>query len=181
MISVDQKFFGISIARRNTRHVFVVGVWCVTLLCGWAFLHGAVSHRDRALGFWAIMALQLILQLPNFLGGLRPGGMVRPFLDAKPGLEQVQSLFGPRTPFGQDAPLDERETGERDRIHFLAYRIAAAIALMMGLILFVMSGYSFQLMCRVAPVFFFALTMILLGLPQTLILWTEPDMEAEQQ
>jgi heme/copper-type cytochrome/quinol oxidase subunit 4 len=180
MISVDQKFFGISIARRRTRRAFVIGIWCVTLLCGWAFLHSAVSHRDRALGFLAIMALQLVLQLPNFLGGLRPGGMVRPFLAAKPGLEQVQSLFGPRKPFGQDAPLDERETGERDRIHFLAYRIALVIALMMGLILFVIGGYSFQLMCRVAAVFFFALIVIMLGLPQSLILWTEPDMEEQQ-
>jgi fatty acid desaturase len=180
MISVDQKFFGISIARRRTRRVFVIGIWCAGVLCGLAFLHGAVSHRDRALGFWAIMALQLILQLPNFLGGFRSGGMVRPFLAAKPGPEQVQSLFGPRKPFGQDAPLDERETGERDRIHFLAYRIALAIALVMGLILFVLCGYSFQWISRLTLFFFFALIVILLGLPQTIILWTEPDMEEPQ-
>ena len=179
MISVDQKFFGISIARRRTRRVFVIGVWCATALCGWVFLQEAASHRDRGLGILAFLALQLILQLPNFLGGFRSGGMVRPFLDAKPDPEQVQSLFGPRKPFGQDAPLDERETGERDRIHFLAYRTALVIALMMFLILFVLSGTSFQWMNRLAPVFFFALTMILLGLPQSIILWTEPDMEPE--
>ena len=105
--------------------------------------------------------------------------MVKPFREVKPRPEQVQSLFGPRKPFGQDARLDERETGERDRIHFLAYRIALVLALMMGLILFLMSGYSFQWMNRLALVFFFALTMILLGLPQTIILWIEPDMEPE--
>jgi fatty acid desaturase len=125
------------------------------------------------------MALQLILQLRSLLGGYRRGGMVRPFLVAKPGPEQVQSLFVKRKPFGQDSPLDERETGERDRIHFLAYRIALAIALMMGLILFVICGYSFQWMCRLTLVFFFALIVILLGLPQTIILWTEPDVESE--
>jgi hypothetical protein len=34
-------------------------------------------------------------------------------------------------------------------------------------------------MCRLTLVFFFALIVILLGLPQTIILWTEPDMESE--
>jgi hypothetical protein len=180
MISVDQTFFGISIAHRRTRRVFVIGIWSLTFLCGWAFLHGIASHRDRAIGAGAFLALQLILQfLPYLLGGFWPGGMVRPFLAAKLRPEPVQSLFGPRTKFGQNAPLDERETGERDRIHFLAYRIALVITLMMTLILFLLSGYSFQWMSRVAPVFFFALTVILLGLPQTIILWTEPDMESE--
>jgi hypothetical protein len=179
MISVDEKFFGISIAQRRTRRAFVIGVGCATVLCGWVFLHEAASHRDRGLGLLALLALQLILQLPRFLGGFRSGGMVRPFLVVKPAPEQVQSLFGSHKEFGQDAPLDERETGERDRIHFLAYRIALKFALMMFLILFVLSDTSFQWMIRLAPVFFFALTMILLGLPQTIILWTEPDMEPE--
>jgi hypothetical protein len=179
MISVDQKFLGISIARRRTRRAFVIGIWCLTFLCGWAFLHGAASHRDRALGAGTFLALQLILQfLPYLLGGFLPGGMVKPFRTVKPRPEPVQSLFV-HTPFGQDAPLDERETGERDRIHFLAYRIALVIAFMMGFILFVICGYSFQWMCRVAAVFFFALIVILLGLPQTIILWTEPDVESE--
>jgi hypothetical protein len=180
MISVDQKFFGISIAQRRTRRAFVIGIWCATALCGWIFLHGVENLRDRSLGVLAILAMQMILQFfPWLLGGFRSGGMVKPFRAAKPDPKQVQSLFGPRKPFGQDAPLDERETGERDRIHFLAYRIALVIALMMFLILFVLSGTSFQWMNRLAPVFFFALTMILLGLPQSIILWTEPDMEPE--
>jgi hypothetical protein len=106
--------------------------------------------------------------------------MVKPFRATKPGREEVQSLFQSSARFGQDASLDERETGERDRIHFLAYRIACVLAMILALILFVLNDYEFAWMSRVAPVFLFALTIILLGLPQTLILWTEPDMEEPQ-
>jgi hypothetical protein len=79
-----------------------------------------------------------------------------------------------------DLELDERERQDRNRVHFVAYTMARWLAL--GLLV-VQLGASFAgtaWLMRIGNAAFFLLALVLWSLPQSLILWTEPDMEAPQ-
>jgi hypothetical protein len=92
----------------------------------------------------------------------------------------VQTLLHPAARFGAEAPLDERETGERDRMHFLAYTLTRWFALLL-LAIYGLVAINFPAALRqIGSIFLCLLTLSLWSLPQTLILWTEPDMEEAQ-
>jgi hypothetical protein len=175
-------YFGISMSPRRNRRTLVVVYWCVMAVFLYAFLGGwpEASHSRKALEFVVLFAIQAVMLLPQLLGGVRAGGVVKPFRKASLQAGDVQTLLHPTTRFGEDAPLDERETGERDRMHFLAYTLTRWFALLL-LAIYALIAANFPAALRqTGTIFLCLLTLSLWSLPQTLILWTEPDMEEAQ-
>jgi hypothetical protein len=184
MITTTNRLFGFSVARRGTRRFLVVLYWVAIAAFAIAFLLDQMRHTLDVFGI--IIAMQLLINLPSLLGGVRAGGAVKPYRGVRfaPLLDRddLQTVFsGARPVIGSatasDLALDERETRLRDRVHFIAY------TLMRWFTLAVFAGFALLAMLRPdwirqAGLFsFILLALVLWSLPQTLILWNEPDME----
>lgn len=187
MISASNKLFGQSVARRSRRRILVVVYWLAVAAFTGAFWVDQARHTLDIFGVF--IALQLLVNLSSVLGGVRAGGAVKPYRGVKwaPLLDRddLQTVFGAPRPIlagaaASDLALDERETRLRDRIHFVAYTlmrwITLAVFAAFALIIYLRPDWMHQ-----AGLFFFLLlATILWSLPQTLILWSEPDMEDPQ-
>lgn len=184
MITTTSKLFGFSVARRSTRRFLVVLYWLGIAAFAVAFLLDQMRHTLDVFGI--IIAMQIFINLPSLLGGVRAGGVIKPYRGVRfaPLLDrdEVQTVFGgPKSVIGSataaDLALDERETRLRDRVHFVAY------TLMRWLTLAIFAGFALLAMLRPdwtrqAALFgFILLGLVLWSLPQTLILWNEPDVE----
>ncbi|MGA2217162.1 MAG: hypothetical protein ABSG51_03700 [Terracidiphilus sp.] len=124
----------------------------------------------------------------NFFGGIGGfGGLLRPFISKPtlklpaPGVRLLRWGLRPAPQFNaKDCRNDERELHERDHAHYLAYRVLIA-----GLVVLWLTGILVLLSPRRMPanLVLFGLLMatltVALTLPQAILLWTEPDMEAE--
>jgi MFS family permease len=88
------------------------------------------------------------------LGGYGRGGLIKPFVTSR---------------------NDEREINRRDRMHFYAYRFVVAL-LLLG---YVLGGAPFNYP-QLSRALFLGGVVIGLTLPQALLLWMEPDVEAEE-
>jgi hypothetical protein len=89
----------------------------------------------------------------------------------------VEASLFPTRPGIDYGPLDERETDERDHVHYVAYTLARWLALFLFVLYGLLGAIHVPWFGHVGPFFFLLLTLVLWSLPQTLILWTEPDME----
>jgi hypothetical protein len=189
MIAESSPFPWFSTARRRTRRIVVAGYWIVAfvifVVCQWAELFR--SHHPS--GIQLLFPLEVIVFLPAILGGVRAGGMVKPFrgVHFAPMNERndTQTLFGPPRPLmgtmsASDAILDERERRQRDNVHFAAYSSARWLALILLAFQCAIGLASTAWMQRFGAAAFFLLALVLWSLPQTLILWNEPDMEKQQ-
>lgn len=178
---------GFHLARRRTRRWIVAAYWAYALFLAVALAAHQVHHQGlSALSVYWMFFLLLILT--PFLGGVRVGGLVKSFgkvrfvpLQERPEIQPL--LSPPKLVDGQlderDFRLDERETVSRDHCHFLAYTwirwgSLALLALYCGLGLWQPATLA---LC--GPIFLYLLTLTLWSLPQSLLLWSEPDMEAE--
>jgi len=189
MIAESSPFPWFSTARRRTRRLIVVAYWIVAL-CVFGIVQWKEVLRPGHLdGLGLLFPLQAIIFLPAILGGVRAGGMVKPFRGVhwapSQQHDETQTLFGPRRPVvnsmtAADLELDERDLRERDRMHFYAYTIARWLIL---LFLALQVGAVFlspDWLLRAGDAAFFLLALVIWSLPQSMILWTEPDMEQPQ-
>ena len=155
----------------------------IPLLCV-GFLHFYVNAHGSN-NFALQLPFQSIFWIVILLGGVRAGGWVKPFRTQRQGRSIVQPLFGKsltqRDLIAQELAIDEREITERDHIHFVAYSIAQIMVLVLFVSYSLMGSWKQELLLQAGPVFFFLLTLTLWTLPQTLIMWTEPDMETEAE
>lgn len=186
MIADSSPFPWFSTARRRTRRMVVAAYWLVALgtfgVCQWAEFFRLERHSGAGLLF----PLQVVVFLPAILGGVRAGGMVKPFNGVHwvplPDRDYTQTLFGPPRPLlgsmtASDLELDERERQDRNRVHFVAYTSARWMALVLLALQCVAGIASRTWMINFGAAAFFLLALILWSLPQTLILWNEPDVE----
>jgi hypothetical protein len=163
--------------------MLVIGYWCFVVFACFAFLLHQAHHGVEDMGL--LFMIQTFLFLPALLGGVRGGGLVKPFRGVHwvPMQEGggVQTLLRPANgpAILQDISLDERETHERDRVHFNAYTVARWFALLLFVIYGLLGAMHVAWFSRVGPFFLFLLTLTLWSLPQSIILWTEPDMEEQ--
>lgn len=191
MISTN-KMLGSSFARRSTRRWIVVAYWCVMALSSAAFTRDFARH---GFDFNCVVLVINVIICTGLLGGVRGGGPVRPFRGVRwipwatewkdygilaAVMPQSLTQMTDSEPSDVYTPLDERETHERDRVHFIAYTLVRWLALLLfavyGLFAFIWPA----VLSEISPLFFFVLTVTLWSLPQSLILWTEPDMEEPQ-
>ncbi|MDR3793668.1 MAG: hypothetical protein P4L03_09845 [Terracidiphilus sp.] len=185
MISESYRSLGFSIRRRRTRRVVVVVYWALLVGC-LVVLQWADTTKPSHNGFMHLLfPLQLLIFLPALLGGVRNGGMVKPFRGVHfvplQERDDTQTLFGKADAQFVGNDPDERETCERDRIHFLAYTAARWMVLILLVVLLavycLLGADSTVWTTRLGAGFFYLVALTLWSLPQSLILWTEPDME----
>jgi hypothetical protein len=182
MISAHSNLFGLSLARQRTRRWLVAAILggLIPLLC--VVFQNYVVNAHGSNGFALNLCFQSIFWIAALLGGVRAGGWVKPFRAQPQARDIVQPLFGKPQPtrgelIAQDLALDERESNQRDHIHFVAYTIAQTMVLLLFFLYGLLGLWKQELLRQTGPLFFFLLTVTLWSLPQALILWTEPDME----
>ena len=189
MIAESSPFPWFSTARRRTRRIVVAVYWLV--------FFGLFGRYEWKLAFLSshiraelmLLPMYLIVLLPGILGGVRLGGIVKPFGKVRwiPPLYETNgtlTLFKRPQKLGsfsaQDMTLDERDVNDRDRVHYFAYTASRWLALAL---LFAQIGAglaSSVWLQRIGAASFVLLAMVLWSLPQSIILWTESDVEEPQ-
>lgn len=173
----DQEFLGLKMERRHDRRVFVLG-FCA-FMCAFLFL-GLWWTRGLLFGNLAATVI-----LAGSLGGIRGGGPVKRFngrdTPADPTVTdaefpvQTLNLQNQLAPADGAVHLDERETTERDRAHFLAFRVLRWSAAPLCILLGTGAMLNPKVAMTYVPAFLWLLLITILSLPQLVLLWTEPD------
>lgn len=173
----------IPLAKRSTRRNLLVAFWIVvaaaTILTGLGADNRLHWFPDTSIGaaeglggglLVYMMTILAIGHVVDFEGkdprARTPFQLVNGFIDGA-------LLVGDSTP----ARIDERDAIIRNKAHFSAFRIMRSFALW-GVLIFNIPSMLQHHPWLSAPIAFL-MFMILMYLPQTLVLWTEPDMEAE--
>jgi hypothetical protein len=177
----------VDMAARAHRRALVVGLYAALAL-GMAGLFYA--DHWRASGYYLVFATFLINRM--FLGGYDFGGLVKPFNgraprrsgEAPPFLLLALRVYRP-VPGENAYRSDERELEQRGRAHYQAYQALTVVLA----VLWLPAGWSAFKPAWVAGlgpavalvVYGLVLAGIVLALtlPQAILLWTEPDMEAD--
>jgi len=163
MINANEKPFGFSIARRSTRRIVVIAY---AALMGIGIYEFLIRQNFRGLGNFG----PWLYLIPLMLGGVTRDGLVKPFRPSQRGLELFRRRKG---------GLDEREIEERDRIHYLAHNITRWLAAVLFFVFTFCVQSSPAALAQIGTAFLFLIALSLWSLPQCMILWTEPDVEAE--
>ncbi len=170
-------YLGFSLRTRSNRRTLVIAYYAFVL---------ALTSVPMMLGrqAWPLLLPQTLV-LGGLLGGIQSGGAVKPYhrsmLGRDPDESPVQQLgLDPATArLSESRRLDERETSERDRAHYLAYR--GVHGLMVAAAMFGVALYGLNpawLLHQALPLLWL-FAVIVFSLPQSVILWTEPDAMAE--
>lgn len=125
------------------------------------------------------------------MGGIRAGGPVKPFNEPRNPLAGSVLDDNPITLNLNERPvrswsslswkpLDEREREQRDRAHYRAYRILLWVMLAALLPYCVAMGRPSAWLMRESPLVVWLLLVTALSLPQSVLLWTEPDEPAAE-
>lgn len=174
-----RKFLGlIPMETRRRRCVLVVGyylAWVPVFAGCWFSFDNLFT---RFLAFYFCLAL-----LPFLLGGHvfseRSSAPVRPFPDILYRWQAWQRLRGyDRSP--GSIILDEHDHAARDRAHYFAYTAIFWIVLLLAPEV-VLKLSRLPLPQRPDAILLVAAPLLILffSLPQTILLWTEPDLEPE--
>jgi predicted MFS family arabinose efflux permease len=177
MIQENRKFLGLfSIHTRRSRRRLVLGYTLLLLTLG------AVAIA-RPKSFLPVMVCQCFT-LGGLLGGIASGGPVKRYESGNrfaddPSLTTaaypVQTLNLSGHLLNPDQMLDEREHAERDRAHYMAYKIlrfvVPAFCLGFAYLLWILPA----VFVHAAPGILWLLVLVVLSLPQIVLLWAEPD------
>jgi hypothetical protein len=157
-------YLRIPLRRRKNRRWLVAGYWAVVLLCLASFywspvlqilLHGSFRGQGLAGVLAPILTGVLFGYLTTCLGGV--------------------SERGPITAW--DGPFDERDIRLRNAAHFEAYRIFRMIIVPIAIVLAIVFGTVWANYQRLGAPLLILLWLLVFNLPQSLILWFEPNME----
>jgi len=178
----------VDMARRSRRRVLVAGIYAglaLVIALTWWIGWGGTSA-------WVIWAVMLACRF--FLGGYYRGGLVKPFAyrkavnaDGPPSLLALKlRVYQPVLRADEDAfRNDERELIQRDRAHYLAYQTIGVLIAVEAMVASMRSLTPKLLgwIGMTASQFHYGISMVaiamFLTLPQSILLWTEPDMEEQ--
>jgi hypothetical protein len=176
----------IDMAARARRRALVIAIYA-----GIAAVMAATWFLDhwRHTGSYILWAALFACYL--FLGGTTFGGLVKPFHNRRritydspqPFLLLKLRTYLPTPGEESDYLNDERELYQRGYAHYRAYQvIGIAVVLILTLSLFRMQNAEWFRWIPVTPdTLYYGLLLIVvvlfLTLPQSILLWTEPDME----
>ncbi len=179
----------VNMARRSRRRVLVAAIYgglAVLIALLWWGTHW---RGTGVYVFWAAM-----LACRFFLGGYYRGGLVKPFQYRRPVnaampptlLALKLRVYQPVLEADEDGfRNDERELNQRDRAHYMAYQAIGMAGVLEAF------GASMRIgiprlqawMTMPADQMYYGFSLVtltlFLTLPQAILLWTEPDMEAE--
>jgi hypothetical protein len=177
----------VDMAPRTHRRTLVVLIYTtLALLMAGLFL----LDRWRTTGYYIVFATFFVNRL--FLGGYNFGGLVKPFSGKPPREPQVPPPFlllalrvYPPQPVESEYRSDERELEQRDRAHYYAYQWIASILVVLWL-LATWNTFKPSLLAWIpvsSGILIYGLVLaaivVALTLPQAILLWTEPDMDAD--
>jgi len=165
-------FLGIPLKTQRQRRLLVVLYYLFLLALAVVGLWKSHAH----IGY----LIPQILTMGGMLGGIKIGGPVKVYAEPKLPLDMdstVQTLnLDGRKPFGSYwSPLDERERSQRNFAHYTAYRILrwtlgfACCAYWLSL------NWSYAWLSTKGPILAWILLVYVLSLPQSVLLWTEPE------
>jgi hypothetical protein len=163
-------FLGYSLRTRTRRRALVLAYYGLLLL----FLATATWRHKSISG--ALLAQTFALG--SFFGGLRAGSIVKTYSTRVPDPDRspIQQLnLGPVRPFVSRSPLDEREMHERDHAHYLAYSLLNLSLFAVGALTVLGMNVAPAMMMHNSVNLLWGFTIWTLSLPQSVILWTEPD------
>jgi hypothetical protein len=170
------------ISRRKIRRRWVVIFWAQAALMFGLSLVAVV--RNRADAFDVLLLVQIAFTSSLTLGGLSAGGLVKSFGGSRapallPRGRGMQALFAgaDETQAGEAGELDERETRRRDSAHFTAYACVRWLGMGLFGLYAAMLVFAPAQANRFVPSFLFLLVWMVWSLPQSIILWTEPDLD----
>lgn len=168
----QMSFLGIPLRTQLQRRMLVVGYYVV--IFGFAAL-AFCKTAGRLPGFM----FPQIFFLGSLLGGISIDRPVKPYTTAVvPGAMDSSPIslnLNGRRAFGSNTPqsLDEREQGQRDHAHFLAYRILM-LSLMLGMAIYLAFHLFNPAWINVrVPVLAWTMVVYAISLPQSVLLWTE--------
>jgi hypothetical protein len=170
------KFWGMPLRTCAQRRLLVILYYLLfATMAGIGFWIGPKAWGDLIL-FTMVMG--------GLLGGIQYEGPVKAYEEIQLPMAmgdgtQTLNLSGRREnrPW---TPLDEREQTERDHAHYTAYRIlrwslgAAASVYVLTL------NWTYPSLGKHLPVLVWMLVVYVLSLPQSVVLWTEPQPPAEE-
>jgi hypothetical protein len=150
-----------------------------------------LTDHWRVTGYYLVFATFFINRF--FLGGYNFGGLIKPFNGEPPRRSEAPPpflllalhVYQPE-PGESEYRSDERELSQRDRAHYHAYQ---ALVIVLSALWLLSSWNTFRpqllALVPVSPSLLIygvvlAAIVIALTLPQAILLWTEPDMEAEE-
>jgi hypothetical protein len=194
-MNAELMIFGcrMSMAQQRRRRVLLVSMYaCFAALMAvlWYLTHW------RGTGSYVIWAA--ILACRYFLGGYYTGGLIKPFNGKAPQrqwempsplLALKLRVYLPVLAADSEAAYrnDERELHQRDRAHYLAYQALGVVTCVPMLLasLHIVRASLLGWIPIAADELYYGLTLVavvlFLTLPQSILLWTEPDMEKERQ
>jgi hypothetical protein len=169
------KFLGMPLRTQSQRRL-LVGLYYFFVL-SFIVLGARKSHGNLP----ASLIPQTIL-IGGLLGGIKIGGPVKPYSGAPVDGPQPFTLLNlsPSTKVHRIwSGLDERETMQRDRAHFQAYRLLLISMFLLGLAGIFVEIWGPTLFNGRMPVLLWGVLVYAMSLPQSVLLWTEPDIAPE--
>lgn len=185
---IRRRIFGISLETRAERRRFVVGFWMVeAVVLAALFQFPMPPHVTDWREFLPLLlTLAVASNLPLVMGGFSFGGAVAFYEGRLVRLKPAYAGRLARNPEKQrrvqvflDAmkPVDEREAQLRDWAHHRANRLLFW-ALYAGAVAYLaLSAMSLTAMARFGFVLLELLLVMSMALPQSLLLWTLPELE----
>lgn len=179
----------VDMASRTHRRVLVGLVYaCFAILMAifWAL------DKWRTTGVYMIFATFLVNRF--ILGGYYFGGLVKPFNGKAPRPRDLTPPFVMLTlrmwkpePVESEYRNDERELERRDRAHYASYQVLTIALALVWLISDWMMKGSRLLAWVTVPAdvllygFVLSACVVAITLPQSILLWTEPDMDESSE
>jgi hypothetical protein len=167
-------FLGMPLRTRRERRLLVIGYYVVLFLFS-------------ALGLWKshgniVFLLPQVLTFGGMLGGIKIGGPVKPYSEAMipvGGASGIQTLnLEGRKVFDDGlypSPLDERERSQRNFAHYHAYRILRWTLGRACFLYWLSFDWNAAWISARGPILAWILIVYVLSLPQSVLLWTEPE------
>jgi hypothetical protein len=183
-----ESYLGISLATRRNRRMLVVGYWLIVALAatvapGWFRYIGNLATRSVPGLIFAICTGAGVGWLLTALGGMGGKGPVSNFEPPETSWTQLWRVArgwrGRKGPSELTA-LDERDIRLCNAAHYEAYKAVRLIALVVP-ILIILFGTILRRHLWLASSAILVLVLVVFNLPQSLILWWEPDIKETQQ
>jgi hypothetical protein len=166
-------FLGLALHTRRQRRVLVVLYNLFLLLCSGVLLWKGMT------GSFPMAIVGQFFILGGVLGGIKIGGPVKAYEELSlpiGGRVQTLNLEG-RRPFDTTLgwPLDERERMQRDHAHYQAYRILRWTLCVAVVAYWLSLNWNYAWFISRGPVLSWTLLVYVLSLPQSVLLWIEPN------
>ena len=166
------KFLGIPLRTLENRRTLVV--------CYYVFLLVFATIPLARHKFMPEVLIIQTLTIGGMFGGIKALGPVKPYSDSQLPVDgdtsPIQQLGLGAAPARVPSPsLDEREQAERDHAHYVAYRILRWSLTVITFFIWFLSSVAPASLVNNGPTLLWVLLVLVLSLPQSVILWTEPE------